>query len=71
VKIPVRLHGTPVGVHTDGGVLDHVPPVEGVKFLQDAELPIASVVASRAAVSEADAEPAEPEVLKARKADEE
>jgi large subunit ribosomal protein L25 len=106
VKIPVRLHGTPVGVHTDGGVLDHVlyeleveclpgnipdsveidvsaltlgesvrvgdvPAVEGVKFLQDAELPIASVVASRAAVSEADAEPGEPEVLKARKSDEE
>jgi large subunit ribosomal protein L25 len=106
VKIPVRLHGTPVGVHTDGGVLDHVlyeleveclpgnipdsveidvsaltlgesvrvgdvPAVEGVKFLQDAELPIASVVASRAAISEADAEPDEPEVLKARKADEE
>lgn len=106
VKIPVRLNGTPVGVHTDGGVLDHVlyeldveclpgnipdaveldvaqlglgesvrvgdvPAMEGVKILQDAELPIASVVASRAAVSEADAEPAEPEVLKARKADEE
>lgn len=105
VKIPVRLHGTPVGVHTDGGVLDHVlyeldveclpgnipdaveidvaalglgesvrvgdvPAVDGVKFLQDAELPIASVVASRAAVSEADAAPAEPEVLKARKSDE-
>jgi large subunit ribosomal protein L25 len=106
VKIPVRLHGTPVGVHTDGGVLDQVlheleveclpgnipdsveidianlvlgesvrvgdvPAVEGVKFLQDGELPIASIVASRAAISEADEEPAEPEVLKARKDDEE
>ena len=107
VKIPVRLQGTPVGVHTDGGVLDQVlyeleveclpgnipdsveidvsnltlgesvrvgdvPAVEGVKFLQDAELPIASIVASRAAISEAEEEaPAEPEVLKARKTDEE
>lgn len=105
VRIPVRLHGTPVGVHTDGGVLDQVlyeveveclpgnipdsveidvanlvlgesvrvsdiPAVEGVKFLQDGELPIASIVASRQGVSEADAEPAEPEVLKARKTDE-
>ncbi|HST58434.1 MAG TPA: 50S ribosomal protein L25 [Longimicrobium sp.] len=105
VKIPVRLHGTPVGVHTDGGVLDQVlheleveclpgnipdsveidisnlvlgesvrvsdvPAVEGVKFLQDGELPIASIVASRAAISEADEAPAEPEVLKARKDDE-
>lgn len=106
VKIPVRLHGTPVGVHTDGGVLDQVlyeveveclpgnipdsveidvanlvlgesvrvsdiPVVEGVRFLNDADLPIASIVASRAAVSEADETPAEPEVLKARKSDEE
>jgi large subunit ribosomal protein L25 len=106
VKIPVRLQGTPVGVHTDGGVLDQVlyeleveclpgnipdsveldvanlglgesvrvsdvPAMDGVKFLQDGDLPIASVVASRAAVSEADAEPSEPEVLKARKTDEE
>lgn len=106
VKIPVRLHGTPVGVHTDGGVLDQVlyeveveclpgnipdsveidvanlvlgesvrvsdiPVVDGVKFLNDADLPIASIVASRAAVSEADETPAEPEVLKARKSDEE
>lgn len=107
VKIPVRLTGTPVGVHTDGGILDHVlydleveclpgnipdgveidvsnltlgesvrvgdiPPQEGVKFLQDAELPIASVVASAAAESALDADetPAEPEVLKARKGDE-
>jgi len=106
VKIPVRLTGTPVGVHTDGGILDHVlydleveclpgnipdgveidvsnlglgesvrvgdvPAVEGVKFLQDADLPIASVVGSAAAESEAAAEeaPAEPEVLKARKSD--
>lgn len=107
VKIPVRLTGTPVGVHTDGGVLDHVlydleveclpgnipdgveidvsnlalgesvrvgdiPPREGVKFLQDAELPIASVVGSARGESEAGAdEPAEPEVLRARKTDEE
>ena len=107
VKIPVRLTGTPVGVHTDGGILDHVlydldveclpgnipdgveidvsnlalgesvrvgdiPPREGVKFLQDAELSIASVVASAAAESALDAEetPPEPEVLKARKGDE-
>lgn len=107
VKIPVRLTGTPVGVHTDGGILDHVlydleveclpgnipdgveidvsnlalgesvrvgdiPAREGVKFLQDAELAIASVVASAAAESALDAEetPAEPEVLKARKGDE-
>ena len=106
VKIPVRLQGTPVGVHTDGGVLDQVlyevdveclpgnipdaveidvanlalgesvrvgdiPSRDGVKFLQDAELPIASIVASRQGVSEADAEPSEPEVLRARKTDEE
>lgn len=108
VKIPVRLTGTPVGVHTDGGVLDQIlydldveclprnipdaveidvsnlglgeqvrvgeiPAREGVKFLQDADLPIASIVASRAAVSEIDGEaaPAEPEVLRARKSDEE
>ena len=108
VKIPVRLTGTPVGVHTDGGVLDHVlydleveclpgnipdgveidvsklalgesvrvgdvPAVEGVRFLQDGELPIASVVGSARGESEADADeaPAEPEVLRARKTDEE
>lgn len=109
VKIPVRLVGTPVGVHTDGGILDHVlydleveclpgnipdgveidvsnlglgesvrvgdvPPREGVKFLQDPELPIASVVGSARAESEASeaAEaPAEPEVLRARRTDEE
>lgn len=107
VKIPVRLTGTPVGVHTDGGILDHVlydleveclpgnipdgveidvsnlalgesvrvgdiPPREGVKFLQDAELPIASVVGSARGESEAaeDETPAEPEVLRARKGDE-
>jgi large subunit ribosomal protein L25 len=107
VKIPVRLTGTPVGVHTDGGILDHVlydldveclpgnipdgveidvsnlalgesvrvgdiPPREGVKFLQDADLPIASVVGSARAESEAAADetPAEPEVLRARKGDE-
>jgi large subunit ribosomal protein L25 len=107
VKIPVRLVGTPVGVHTDGGILDHVlydleveclpgnipdgveidvsnlalgesvrvgdvPAREGVKFLQDAELPIASVVGSARGESEAaDEAPAEPEVLRARKSDEE
>lgn len=107
VKIPVRLVGTPVGVHTDGGILDHVlydldveclpgnipdgveidvsnlalgesvrvgdiPPREGVKFLQDGELPIASVVGSARGESEAGADeaPREPEVLKARKGDE-
>ena len=105
VKIPVRLSGTPVGVHTDGGVLDQVlheleveclpgnipdvveldianlglgesirvsdvPAFEGVKFLQDGELPIASIVASRATVSEADeAAVAEPEVVGARPVD--
>lgn len=107
VKIPVRLVGTPVGVHTDGGILDHVlydleveclpgnipdgveidvsnlalgesvrvgdvPAREGVKFLQDAELPIASVVGSARGESEAaDEVPAEPEVLRARKTEEE
>ena len=108
LKIPVRLLGIPVGVHTDGGVLDQVlydveveclpgnipdaveidvanlglgesvrvgdiPAREGVKFLQDAELPIASIVASHRTVEEAEAEaaPAEPEVLRARKTDEE
>lgn len=106
VKIPVRLQGTPVGVHTDGGVLDQVlyevdveclpgnipdaveidvanlglgesvrvgdiPAREGVKFLQDGELPIASIVASRQGVSDAEAEAVEPEVLRARKSDEE
>jgi large subunit ribosomal protein L25 len=105
VKIPVRLTGTPVGVHTDGGILDHVlydldveclpgnipdgveidvsnlalgesvrvgdvPAREGVRFLQDAELPIASVVGSARGESEAGEEaPAEPEVLRARKSD--
>lgn len=108
VKIPVRLVGTPVGVHTDGGILDQVlydleveclpgnipdgveidvsnlvlgesvrvgdvPEREGVKFLQDGELPIASVVASARGESEAaeteEAE-AEPEVLRARKPEE-
>lgn len=107
VKVPVRLLGTPVGVHTDGGVLDQVlyeleveclprnipdaveidvaalglgesvrvgdvPAREGVKFLQDGELPIASVVASHRPVEEETAgETSEPEVVKARKADEE
>jgi large subunit ribosomal protein L25 len=108
VKIPVRLIGTPVGVHTDGGILDHVlydleveclpgnmpdaveidvsnlglgesvrvgevPPREGVKFLQDPELPIASVVGSARAESEAAADeaPPEPEVVRGRKDEEE
>ena len=56
-----------------GNVVADIPAREGVKFLQDAELPIASVVASAAAESALDAEeetPAEPEVLKARKGDE-
>jgi hypothetical protein len=49
-----------------------IPPREGVKFLQDADLPIASVVGSARAESEAAADetPAEPEVLRARKGDE-
>jgi large subunit ribosomal protein L25 len=107
VRIPVRLQGTPVGVHTDGGVLDQVlydleveclpgnipdaveidvsalglgesvrvgdiPSRDGVKFLHDGELPIASIVASHRTVEEEpDAAPAEPEVLRARKSDEE
>jgi large subunit ribosomal protein L25 len=107
LKIPVRLLGIPVGVHTDGGVLDQVlydveveclpgnipdaveidvsnlginesvrvgdiPKVEGVKFLQDGELPIASIVGSHAPMEEEATEtPAEPEVLRARKSDEE
>jgi large subunit ribosomal protein L25 len=105
LKIPVRLTGTPVGVHTDGGVLDQVlyeveveclpgnipdgveidvaalglgesvrvgdiPAREGVKFLQDGELPIASIVASRQAVSDADEAAAEPEVVRPRKGEE-
>jgi large subunit ribosomal protein L25 len=108
VKIPVRLQGTPVGVHTDGGVLDQVlyevdveclpgnipdaveidvanlglgesvrvgdiPAREGVKFLQDGELPIASIVSSHRPeeVDTAADAPSEPEVLRARKTDEE
>ncbi|HEX2210194.1 MAG TPA: 50S ribosomal protein L25 [Longimicrobium sp.] len=109
VKIPVRLVGTPVGVHTDGGVLDQVlydldveclpgnipdaveidvsnlgigesvrvseiPAREGVKFLQDGDLPIASIVGSHRPEEEDTAaadEAAEPEVLRARKGDEE
>ena len=106
VKIPVRLTGTPVGVHTDGGVLDQVLyeveveclpgnipdaveidvanlglgesvrvgdiPAARASVLNDADLPIASIVASRAAVVRGDDEaPAEPEVLQARKSDEE
>ena len=110
LKIPVRLIGIPVGVHTDGGVLDQVlydleveclpgnipdaveidvsnlvlgesvrvgdiPPHEGVKFLQDGELPIASIVGSHQPEEEpeepATEAPAEPEVLRARKSDEE
>jgi large subunit ribosomal protein L25 len=108
VRIPVRLIGTPVGVHTDGGILDHVlydleveclpgnipdaveidvsnlglgdsvrvgeiPQREGVKFLQDDDLPIASVVGSARGESEAAAEeaPAEPEVLRGRKPEDE
>lgn len=111
VKVPVRLTGTPVGVHTDGGVLDQVlydldveclprnipdaveidvsalalgesvrvgdiPEREGVKFLQDGDLPIASVVASHRPPVEEEAEaaveePVEPEVLSGRKAAEE
>ncbi len=108
VKVPVRLTGTPVGVHTDGGVLDHVlyevdveclpanipdaveidvsglglgesvrvgeiPAREGVKFLQDADLPIASVVGTHRPAEEdagTDTAPPEPEVLRARKTDE-
>lgn len=107
VKIPVRLIGNPVGVHTDGGILDHVlydldveclpgdipdaveidvsalgmgesvrvgeiPKRDGVKFLQDDDLPIASVVGSARAESEAGEEAvAEPEVLRGRKDEEE
>lgn len=109
VKVPVRLTGTPVGVHTDGGVLDQVlydveveclpgnipdaveidvsnlglgesvrvseiPARDGVKFLQDGDLAIASVVGSHRPAEDTagtDTAPAEPEVLRARKADEE
>ncbi len=106
VKVPVRLTGTPVGVHTDGGVLDQVfydldveclpgdipdaveidvsqlglgqsvrvseiPERKGVKFLQDGELAIASVVGSHRPEEDAGADAAEPEVLRARKSDEE
>jgi len=107
VKVPVRLIGNPVGVHTDGGVLDQVlyeveveclpgnipdaveidvsnlalgesvrvgdiPAAEGVKFLQDGELPIASIVSSHRPEAEPAAEgETEPEVVRARKGDEE
>jgi large subunit ribosomal protein L25 len=106
LKIPVRLTGTPVGVHTDGGVLDQVlyeleveclpgnipdgveidvanlvlgesvrvgdiPAQDGVKFLQDGELPIASIVASRQTVSDDAAATGEPEVVRGGRKDEE
>ena len=111
VKIPVRLLGTPVGVHTGGGVLDQVLydveveclprdipdsaevdvshlevgesvrvgdlKLANVKVLQDAELAIASVLAPTKAVEEeevaaaATEEPAEPELVRPRRGEEE
>ena len=103
LKVPVRLTGEPYGVHTEGGVLDHVlyelevqtlprniPDVIEVdvtelrvgdsvrvsdvsagdfQILNDADLPIASVVAPRVVVEdevpEAD-ETAQPELVKTR-----
>lgn len=103
LKIPVRLTGEPFGVHTEGGVLDHVlyeleietlprniPDVIVVdvsnlkvgdsvrvsdvdagdfKILNDADLPIASVVAPRVVtedeVPETD-ETAEPALVRTR-----
>ncbi len=99
VRVPVRLVGTPVGVHTHGGVLDQVlydleieclpnaipdvveidvsglhigesvrvgeVPAGSYKVLNDAELPIASIVgASRNEGVETDAEPTEPALVK-------
>jgi large subunit ribosomal protein L25 len=89
LKIPVRLAGEPYGVHTEGGVLDHVlyelevqtlprnipdfieVDVSGLKvgdsvrvsdvdagsyqILNDADLPIASVVAPRVSTEEEEA----------------
>lgn len=103
LKVPVRLTGDPFGVHTEGGVLDHVlyelevqtlprnipdvieVDVSGLKvgesvrvsdvsagdfqILNDADLPIASVVAPRVVVEdevpEAD-ETAQPELVRTR-----
>lgn len=103
LKVPVRLTGEPYGVHTEGGVLDHVlyelevqtlprnipdvieVDVAGLKvgesvrvsdvtagdfqILNDADLPIASVVAPRVVVEdevpETD-ETAQPELVKTR-----
>ena len=103
LKVPVRLTGEPYGVHTEGGVLDHVlyelevqtlprnipdvieVDVTGLKvgdsvrvsdvsagdfqILNDADLPIASVVAPRVSVEEETAEAdaaAQPELVKTR-----
>jgi large subunit ribosomal protein L25 len=104
LKVPVRLTGSPYGVHTEGGVLDHVLyelevqtlprnipdvievdvtdlkvgesvrvsdiPVEGrFQIMNDADLPVASVVAPRVAEAvdepEADAA-ATPELVRTR-----
>ncbi len=103
LKVPVRLVGSPYGVHTEGGVLDHVlyelevqtlprniPDVIEVdvsalkvgdsvrvsdvvpgtfQIMNDADLPIASVVAPRVALEEetadSDAAPA-PELVRTR-----
>lgn len=101
LKVPVRLVGEPYGVHTEGGVLDHVlyelelqtlpgnipdsievdvshlkvgesvrvSDVQAGEFeiLNDADLPIASVVAPRVSTDEAaDGESAEPELVRTR-----
>lgn len=102
LKVPVRLVGEPYGVHTEGGVLDHVlyelevqtlprnipdsieVDVSNLKvgesvrvsdvqtgdfqILNDADLPIASVVAPRVSAEEtpeADAAP-QPELVRTR-----
>lgn len=103
LKIPVRLVGEPYGVHTEGGVLDHVlyelevqtlprnipdvieVDVSGLKvgesvrvsdvqagsfqILNDADLPIASVVAPRVITEEEAPTPdetAQPELVRTR-----
>jgi large subunit ribosomal protein L25 len=102
LKVPVRLVGEPYGVHTEGGVLDHVlyelevqtlpgnipdsievdvshlkigesvrvSEIQAGEFeiLNDADLPIASVVAPRVSTDEAADEEttAEPELVRTR-----
>lgn len=107
VRIPVRLSGTPEGVHVGGGVMDQVMydleveclpdeipeaadldvsalqigeslrvsdlKLAKVKVMADADLPIVSVLAPTVAHAEEEAaeEAPEPEVIRAKPADEE